>query len=131
MDVEGPEQIAVVGSGRGEIVEQGERTSIAPREADEVYVEIECENCGEAGTYRGDIVSEGNKQFQSDFDTNCTSCGHHLKATVTLQEDTARGGLNVVDFQPPEGGTYNHDPYFANKIDEVDEEGTPTGAAPH
>jgi ribosomal protein S27E len=126
MDEE-PGQIAVVARERGEILEAGDRTAISPREADTVYVEIQCENCGEAGTYRGDIVPEGDERFRSHFDANCTTCGNHLEATVNLQEDSTGGGMNVVDFQPPEGGTYNHDPYFANKIDEVDEEGTPTG----
>lgn len=125
--VQGHQQIAVVGKDRGEILEQGERTSISPDEADEVYVEIKCDNCGEAGTYRGDIVAEGNKQLRSNFDANCTECGNRLAATVELQQDTSAGGLNVVGFEPPEGGTYNHDPYFANKIEGVEEEGTPTG----
>lgn len=128
MPVEGPEQIAVVGTDRGEILEQGERTSIPPDEAEEMYVEIRCDNCGEAGTYRGNMVSEGNQQFRTNFDANCTECGHHLEAAVNLQQDATEGGINVVDFQPPEGGTYNHDPYFANKIEGVDEEGTPTGS---
>lgn len=126
--VEGRQQIAVVGEDRGEILEQGERTSISPREADEVYVEIKCDNCGEAGTYRGNIVSEGNQQFHSNFDANCTECGSPLAARVDLQQDPAGGGINVVSFEPPEGGTYNHDPYFANKIEGVEDEGTPTGA---
>lgn len=128
MAVEGPEQIAVVGREHGEILEQGERTSISPDETENLFVEIKCERCGEAGTYRGELVSEGNEQFASNFRSNCTECGNDLEARVNLEQDPAQGGLNVLDFQPPRGGTYNHDPYFANKIDEVDEEGTPTGS---
>lgn len=128
MAVEGPLQIAVVGREHGEILEQGERTSISPEETEVLYVEIECDSCGEAGTYRGRLVSEGSERFRTNFEANCNSCGNHLEAAVNLQKDRTRGGMNVVDFQPPQGGRYNHDPYFANKIDAVDEEGTPTGS---
>lgn len=125
--MDGPQQIAIVGRESGEILEQGQHSSITADEAEAFYVELECEECGQVGTYQGNLVSEGNKRFHTNWEDNCTQCGHPLRASVDLQEDPTEGGLNVVDFEPPEGGTYNHDPYMANKIEGVDEEGTPTG----
>lgn len=72
-------------------------------------------------------MSESNQRMHSNVTADCHHCGHHLAATVNLQKDPVQGGLNVVDVQPPQGGSYIHGPYFANKVEGVDEGGTPTG----
>lgn len=116
---EGPQQIAVVGAERGEILEQGERSSIPPSETRDLFVEIECENCSHVGTYGGRLVSEGEQRFRSDHEAECAECGNDLEAVVRMRQDPTGGGLNVEDFQQPRGGSYNHDPYFADKIEGI------------
>lgn len=112
-------QIAVVGEAGKEILEQGERSSVSADEAQRLFVELECEYCGHVGTYPGRLVSEANQRFHSNHTEACHNCDQPLEATVNLREDPTEGGLNVEGFEEPQGASYNHDPYLADKIEDA------------